>query len=60
MKYKLKRYSKSNIPMRKPDIKFKNNKIKTEIERNNQENELTKEDNIDEDYYANNDDESQI
>lgn len=45
--------------MRKPDIKFKDNKIKTEIGRNNQENELTKEDNID-DYYANNDDESQI
>jgi len=46
--------------MRKPDIKFKDNKIKTEIEHNNQENELTKEDNIKEDYYANNDDESQI
>jgi len=60
MIYKLKRYSKSTIPMRKPDIKFKDNKIKTEIEHNNQENELTKEDNIKEDYYANNDDESQI
>lgn len=27
MIYKLKRYSKSTIPMRKPDIKFKDNKI---------------------------------
>jgi hypothetical protein len=28
MIYKLKRYSKSTIPMRKPDIKFRDNNIK--------------------------------
>jgi len=58
MIYKLKRYSKSTIPMRKPDIKFRNNKQ----EYNNleeQENEEEKEEldyeepqeNLKEDYY---------
>jgi hypothetical protein len=49
MIYKLKRYSKSTIPMRKPDIKFRNNKQ----EYNNQKQE---EETVDDYYIKNNDD----
>jgi len=40
MIYKLKRYSKSTIPIRKPDIKFRNNNIELNQYNNLEEQEL--------------------